>query len=45
MKSKKLKKVYQRPEVKSEKERPEANFNCPTTNVKYCSYAYSPKKG
>lgn len=45
MKSKKFKKAYQRPEVKFEKERPEASFSCPTTNVKYCGYAHSPKKG
>ena len=38
--------TYQKPEVKSEKERPEASFNCPTTSNKYChNQPYSPKKG
>jgi len=37
--------AYQKPKVKSEKEKPEASFNCPTTNVKYCGRPYSPKKG
>jgi len=40
-----FKKPYQRPRIESEKGKPEASFNCPTTNVKYCGSAYSPKKG
>lgn len=45
MKDKAPKKPYKKPKVKTEKEKPEASLNCPTTNVKYCGGAYSPKKG
>jgi hypothetical protein len=38
-------KVYQKPTVQSEKETREIAMNCPSTNTRYCSWAYSPKKG
>lgn len=40
-----LKKPYQKPKVKSEKDKGELALNCPTTNTYYCGTAYSPKKG
>jgi hypothetical protein len=40
-----VKQLYEKPEVRSEKQPKDMPFNCPTTNPKFCGSAYSPKKG
>lgn len=39
------KKVYEKPQIKSDEEAKEYSLNCPTTNVRHCGTSYSPKKG